>query len=270
LNVDLTRGDTAVIIGQGNVALDVARMLLTPVELLQKTDICSHALEALSHSTIKKVIVVGRGGPLDVAFTIKELRALIKLPRCQTIINMEDIKGFELNMKSLPRPRKRITELMKNTASGDVDDSLHKSWELKFLRSPVECLSASNGYVSGIKLEVNKLQVDKNGYVRAVGTGKYESIDCSLILRSIGYKGISIDPNVPFDKRSGVILNNRGRVINDHGGDIINGLYCSGWMKRGPTGVILDTMNDAFETAGAIVEDINNSIITLSQDIRLF
>lgn len=268
LEPDLS-AETAVILGHGNVALDVARILLSPVERLEKTDICEHAIEGLRKSCVKTVHIVGRRGPLQVAFTIKELREMTKLIGCKAVFDPEDFKPIQEKITSIPRPRKRLTELMCKTA---LDESIsqktaNKEWTLKFQRSPAEMLSAPGGAkLSGVRFEINDLVEQNDGSIQARGTGVYEDLPCGLVFRSIGYKSIPIDNQIPFDKRRGVIPNLNGRVINTGGSQescnevppLIPGLYCSGWVRSGPVGVIATTMSDAFQTGELVVQDLKS------------
>ncbi|XP_023226420.1 NADPH:adrenodoxin oxidoreductase, mitochondrial-like isoform X1 [Centruroides sculpturatus] len=263
LSVDLNC-DTAIVIGQGNVALDVARILLMPVELLKKTDITQNALNALSKSKIKRVVLVGRRGPLQVAFTIKELREMTKLPGCCALLEENDFRSLKDMIPTLPRPRQRLTELMVKTCenSKSVDVRLEmKQWELKFLRTPLEIIPSDNGNgVKSIVFGINKLEgsYDKP---KIILTEEKETIDCGLILRSIGYRSLSIDPELPFDKEKGIIPNINGRVVGT------NDLYCSGWVRTGPKGVILHTMTDSFQTGKAVTEDFESG--RLSPETKL-
>ncbi|XP_048757810.1 NADPH:adrenodoxin oxidoreductase, mitochondrial-like isoform X2 [Ostrea edulis] len=226
LSVDLDV-ENVVILGQGNVALDVARILLTPINILQKTDISQHALEALSRSRVKKVYLVGRRGPLQVAFTIKELREMTRLPGCRPVIHKDDVYNLNQVIKDLPRPRKRLTELLYKTSmeTSDADASLwaqaSKEWELRFRLSPTEIIEKA-GKVTGVKFCVNQLQGDDLVNKSAVSTEETEDIECGLVFRSIGYKSVPIDLGLPFDERKGIIPNNKGRVLDRPG------LYCSG------------------------------------------
>uniref|UniRef100_A0A8C4N4S2 NADPH:adrenodoxin oxidoreductase, mitochondrial n=1 Tax=Eptatretus burgeri TaxID=7764 RepID=A0A8C4N4S2_EPTBU len=246
--------ETAVVLGQGNVALDLARILLTPVDLLRKTDITGAALDAIAESKIKRIFVVGRRGPLQVAFTIKELREMVNLQGVRTVLNPSDFEGIErVLLENIPRPRRRLTELLlKSTPQGSAGCVGHREWGLLFHRSPVQILPTADGErVGGIHFQLNKLEASGDT-MKAVPTGNSEDMPCGLVLRSIGYRSLPLDPDVPFDKRRGVIPNNRGRVEGRAG------LYCSGWVKRGPQGVIATTMNDSFETGEAVLEDISN------------
>ncbi|KAL8609362.1 hypothetical protein ACOMHN_008156 [Nucella lapillus] len=255
--------ETAVVLGQGNVALDVARVLLMPVDLLAKTDISEYALEALSRSRVKRVELVGRRGPLQAAFTIKELREMITMPKCRTVINPDDVASLEDTMKDLPRPRRRLMELLFTAGTNPPEKytkiwaDADRAWYLKFLRSPTEFLPATGGKsVGGIQCTINQLQGDDLETQRAVPTEETEVIPCGLVLRSIGYKGAPIEETVPYDAQKGVISNTNGRV------DGCKGLYCSGWISRGPVFVILGTMNDGFATGKAVLADIESGLVT--------
>uniref|UniRef100_A0A8C7AXR0 NADPH:adrenodoxin oxidoreductase, mitochondrial n=1 Tax=Neovison vison TaxID=452646 RepID=A0A8C7AXR0_NEOVI len=225
--------DTAVILGQGNVALDVARILLTPPGHLEKTDITEAALGVLRQSRVKTVWIVGRRGPLQVAFTIK-----------------------------LPRQRKRLTELLLRTATEKPgaeeaarQASATRTWGLRFFRSPQQVLPSPDGQrVAGIRLAVTRLE-GVGEAARAAPTGDTEDLPCGLVLSSVGYKSRPIDPNVPFDPKLGVIPNMEGRVLG------VPGLYCSGWVKRGPTGVIATTMTDSFLTGQMLLQDLKAGLL---------
>uniref|UniRef100_A0A2K5IXW1 NADPH:adrenodoxin oxidoreductase, mitochondrial n=1 Tax=Colobus angolensis palliatus TaxID=336983 RepID=A0A2K5IXW1_COLAP len=225
--------DTAVILGQGNVALDVARILLTPPEHLERTDITKAALGVLRQSQVKTVWLVGRRGPLQVAFTIK-----------------------------VPRPRKRLTELLLRTATEKPGPeeaarraSASRAWGLRFFRSPQQVLPSPDGRrAAGVRLAVTRLE-GVGEATRAVPTGDMEDLPCGLVLSSVGYKSRPVDPSVPFDSKLGVIPNVEGRVMD------VPGLYCSGWVKRGPTGVIATTMTDSFLTGQMLLQDLKAGLL---------
>ncbi|KAJ6660379.1 hypothetical protein lerEdw1_017802 [Lerista edwardsae] len=263
LKPDLSN-ETAVVLGHGNVALDVARILLSPLEVLRKTDITEESLTALSRSKVKRVCLVGRRGPLQVAFTIKELREMINLPGARPLLDPADFKELGDTVKVLPRPRKRLTELMAKTALDDPGEevagrwaSASREWRLRFLRSPLEVLPGTDGKrARAIRMAVTRLE-GSGETAKAIPTGEVEELMCGLILSSIGYKSLQIDPSVPFDSKRGIIPNSSGRVLG------VPGLYCSGWVKRGPTGVIITTMNDSFDTAQALLEDLQSGALDL-------
>ncbi|XP_012367971.2 NADPH:adrenodoxin oxidoreductase, mitochondrial isoform X11 [Nomascus leucogenys] len=254
--------DTAVILGQGNVALDVARILLTPPEHLERTDITKAALGVLRQSRVKTVWLVGRRGPLQVAFTIKELREMIQLPGARPILDPADFLGLQDKIKEVPRPRKRLTELLLRTATEKPGPeeaarqaSASRAWGLRFFRSPQQVLPSPDGRrAAGVRLAVTRLE-GVHEATRAVPTGDMEDLPCGLVLSSIGYKSRPVDPSVPFDSKLGVIPNVEGRVLD------VPGLYCSGWVKRGPTGVIATTMTDSFLTGQMLLQDLKAGLL---------
>ncbi|XP_028674616.2 NADPH:adrenodoxin oxidoreductase, mitochondrial [Erpetoichthys calabaricus] len=264
LNPDLS-SDAVVILGQGNVALDVARILLSPVELLKKTDITQASLDSVAACKIKRVVIVGRRGPLQVACTIKELREMVNLPGTKPVLDRRDFEGIKDALKDIARPRKRLTELLMKVAMEEPSGrdaerwaAASREWSLRFLRSPIKILPTADGKkVAGIRFAVTTLEGSGEN-AKAVLTGQEEEVSCGLIVNSIGYKSLPIDDGVPFDETQGVIPNDMGRVCQTPG------LYCSGWVKRGPTGVIATTMNDSFETARCVLEDIDSRVLDCS------
>ncbi|XP_041672533.1 NADPH:adrenodoxin oxidoreductase, mitochondrial [Cheilinus undulatus] len=259
--------ETAVVLGQGNVALDVARILLCPVDILKKTDITQPALEALAESRVRRVLIVGRRGPVQVACTIKELREMVKLPDTRPEMVASDFEGVTEALKDLPRPRKRLTELMLKTAleiPGEKEqekrNKASRSWGFRFFRSPVEILADPDHLkTAGIRLAVNRLEGSGDS-ARAVLTGEVEDVTCGLVISSIGYKSLPIDSSVPFDSSRAIVPNSMGRVQQ------AAGLYCSGWLKTGPTGVIATTMNNSFDTARSLVEDMDSGALVISAE----
>ncbi|XP_049877910.1 NADPH:adrenodoxin oxidoreductase, mitochondrial [Pectinophora gossypiella] len=260
LKVDLS-GSTAAILGQGNVALDIARILLTPLDKLKTTDITEHALETLAESKIKELYLVGRRGPLQVAFTIKELREQLKLDNCKTIWRKEDFAGVADVVANLPRPRKRLTELMlKALNENQTVDNNNNVKYLKpiFFRSPEKFLLNDQKKLTGIQFVCNELVGDKIEEQKCVPTSEKEIIECSLAFRSIGYKSVKVDSDLTFSA-SGYVPNNRGRVDDQ----LVNKakLYVAGWLGTGPVGVILHTMGNAFQVAKVMCEDLKSDCI---------
>ncbi len=231
LDVDLSH-ENAAVVGLGNVALDVARILLTPVDILKKTDITERALAALAESRVKNVYVVGRRGPLHVSFTIKELREMVNLAGCRPVFDPSDFDGVKEAVSRLKRPRKRLTELLAKTAldeptkkQTDVWGNAEKSWQLKLLRTPLEVLPSPSDSTrcGGLKVGINKLVGDELSESQEISaTGESEVLDCGLVLRSIGYQSVKVDEGIPFDEARGVVPNVDGRVEP--------GLYCAGWL----------------------------------------
>ncbi|XP_040062852.2 NADPH:adrenodoxin oxidoreductase, mitochondrial [Ixodes scapularis] len=259
VNPDLS-GNTAVVIGHGNVALDVARILLSSPERLQMTDIAEPALAALRRSNVRRVILVGRRGPLEVSFTIKELREMTKLPGVGTVLRAEDFAVVRDKLADLPRPRKRLLELLLQTAEKQHADHHNRAWELRFLRSPARFVGGSEGgRISAVEFSVNRLE-GEGSRLKAVPTGDTETLECQLALRSIGYSTEMVDPDIPFDAARGIIPNTEGRV------ESLPGVYCSGWVKTGPVGVLVATMNSSFETGQALVKDAESGLLPTSDD----
>lgn len=248
--------ETVAVLGQGNVAVDVSRILLTSIDSLKKTDITSHALNALAESKVKKVVLIGRRGPLQVAFTIKEFREMLKLPGVRTTFIPEQMAGLKDHVSSLARPRKRLTELLIQASSEDTgqasSETSTKTFHPLFLRTPLKCIGSSR--VTGIELAVNRLQGDTLQNQNAVATEARELLECGLVLRSIGYKSVQADPDIPFNHKQGCVTP-------------APGVYSAGWLSTGPVGVILSTMSNAFESANRVVQDMNsgNLDVTVSK-----
>lgn len=272
LNPDLS-GSTLTLLGQGNVAIDVARIVLSGADLLKNTDITEYALEALSRSNIKKVLLVGRRGPLQAAFTIKELREMLKLPNCATTWRTNDLQDIDEALPSLPRPRKRITELMLKSSSEqtqqDPKPTCNNTFQPIFFRSPVNFIGTSR--VEAVEYVVNELVDNK-----AVPTDEKEVIPTDLVCRSIGYKSVNLDGGLNFDDHKGCVWNASGRVlkksltgsdqtIDDIEDKYENGLYVSGWLATGPTGVILTTMNNSFGVADLICRDFKSDVVRVKE-----
>ncbi|XP_041973900.1 NADPH:adrenodoxin oxidoreductase, mitochondrial [Aricia agestis] len=254
MKVDLS-GSTAAILGQGNVALDVSRILLSPVDALRKTDITDYALQSISESKIRELYLVGRRGPLQVAFTIKELREQLKLDKCKTVWREKDFEGIAATVNDLPRPRKRLTELMLKSLSemdSTATDSDHKLFKPIFFRSPQAFLIDDNKKVTGVELICNKLVGNSIEDQRCVPTRDTERLNCDLVFRSIGYKSVNVDNDLKFT--SGVVKNDKGKV--DISNDNLAPVFVAGWLGTGPVGVLLHTMGNAFQVAKLMCENL--------------
>ncbi|UJR09495.1 hypothetical protein I4U23_013733 [Adineta vaga] len=257
--------DRAVIIGMGNVALDCARILLSSIDQLAKTDITDQALEILRQSRIRHVILVGRRGPMQISFTIKELRELTKLHGVQSMLEKDDFKQIDQTMiDKLDRPRKRLTELMlKTVRTNQSNDHAERFWYLKFWRRPKQINGKT--MVESVDFEHtepvdNNQFADENLSVKENGT--LETIPCGLVIKSIGYYGVQIDPWLPFDKERGIILNRHSRI------DDRPGFYCTGWIGRGARGVIVETTTESHTVAKRIMDDIEQGRISNLHDIK--
>lgn len=257
LKFDLS-GPRAAILGQGNVALDVARILLSPIDELAKTDVTEHALSALAESKIKELYLVGRRGPLQVAFTIKELREQLKMKDCRTIWRQDNFDGISDIVGTLVRPRKRLTELMLKSLGENQtakDHKCSKRFYPIFYRSPNKFIVNKENQLEGIELTCTRMVGDKIEEQKCVPTKEKEILNCSLAFRSIGYKSINVDKDLKFLPH-GVVANDKGRVVDDN--RELAKMYVAGWLGTGPVGVILHTMGNAFQVAKTMCEDINN------------
>lgn len=261
---ELRRSRTVSIVGQGNVAVDVARILLTSIDALRTTDIAARALNTLADSKIECVHLIGRRGPLQAAFTIKELREMLKLPNVATKWRTNDFDGIDDSIvNDLPRPKRRITELLlKSVRSQSNGDRVFAPI---FFRSPKAITVDATG--SSRKLfELTANRLSENGV--AVATNSTETIETDMILRSIGYKGIDAcqpGDSLNFNAAKGLVPNECGRVLRLNGGDKYErGLYVSGWLGTGPVGVILTTMSNSFLVADTLCKDWLEKAIDVS------
>ncbi|GAA5955324.1 hypothetical protein JCM3765_003282 [Sporobolomyces pararoseus] len=276
------------IIGQGNVALDVARILLKPVQELKEFDVPDYVLEELNRSEIKRVEIVGRRGVLQLAATTKELREMMILNGRVGFDGIEEsvIKNAQRDLKNWSsqqesRAKKRALGLLEK-GSQTKKEMADKSWSLEFLKSPKQLLPqqvqeqeqedsiTSSSTVSfdnlmqppqkvgSIVYDLNELiETEQGGGVVARPTGQTEKVSTDMVFKSVGYRSIGL-PGLPFDEKKGIVKNLDGRVI-DENGEIMKGLYTSGWLARGPNGVIATTMFNAFSTADLIAQDLSTS-----------
>jgi ferredoxin--NADP+ reductase len=239
----------AVVVGVGNVAVDVARVLAKTAEELHVTDMPDHVLDVLDASAITDIHMVGRRGPAQAKFTTKELRELGELANADVIVDPEELvldaageRVVETD-KTVRRNLEVLREWSQRTPEGRP-----RRLHLRFLHSPVAVIG--NGRVEGVELERNEL--DGDGGVTP--TGRKAVIEAGLLLRSVGYRGLPL-PDVPFDERSGTIPHAEGRVQRD--GAVAPGEYVVGWIKRGPSGVIGTNKGDAKETVSRLLDDLD-------------
>src|SRR4051794_3482197 len=247
----------AVVIGNGNVAIDVARMLVLDPDEIKVTDTADHAIAGLAAAQVEHVIMLGRRGPAQAAFTNPELLELGELKRSDVIVDPADMELDEHSAKWLEehgdKTARRNVEILREYSQREPTGKSHRI-ELRFLRSPLEIVGdGDDGGVGGIRVVRNRIEPDASGALRAVATGEEEVIECGLVLRSIGYRGRPL-PGVPFDERRGLVLNEGGRVCDENGEQCI-GEYAVGWIKRGPSGVIGTNKKDASDTVSKLVED---------------
>ncbi len=247
----------AVVVGNGNVAIDIARMLVLDPDELAPTDTADHALAVLASAQVEEVILLGRRGPAQAAFTNPELRELGELSRAAPVIDPAELELDEHSRAWLENDAdptaKRNYELLRAYSERPLGDASHRI-TMRFLRSPVELLGeGEDGPVTGMRIVHNRIEPGADGALRAVATDRQEVIPCGLVIRSIGYRGVPLD-DAPFDERRGLIRNDGGRVCGEDG-DPFPGEYVVGWIKRGPSGVIGTNKKDAADTVARIVED---------------
>jgi len=252
---DLSQESVAVV-GVGNVAVDVCRILCRSREELEKTDIADYALDELAASNVRTVYMLGRRGPAQAAFTNPEIKELGELSIADIQVPEEDAAIDEATRKFMeanPDPStNRKVEILKQYAR-EKRSGKPKKLVLRFLVSPVELLGGADGGVRAVKLVKNELFLDSKGGIKPKATATLEELPAGLVFRSVGYKGVAL-PGIPFREDWGVIPNEKGRVLES--GGAVKGLYCAGWIKRGPTGVIGTNKPDALETVSAMLEDV--------------
>ena len=243
----------AVVIGNGNVALDVARMLALSADELASTDTADHALETLRDSNVEEIVVLGRRGPGQAAFTHPELRELADLELADVIVDPEDAGLDGYSRASLQTADAMVRRNVDTLARYAEQQPAGKPRRivLRFLASPVAIEGVDR--VEAVVVERNEL-VEVDGSVRARGTGEIERIETGLVFRSIGYVGTPL-PGVPFDERRGTVLNADGRVLDRDTGRPLAGVYAAGWIKRGPSGVIGTNKKCAQETTAGLLDD---------------
>jgi ferredoxin/flavodoxin---NADP+ reductase len=245
------------VIGNGNVAADVMRMLTLSAHELERTDVADHALEALRGSRIEEVIVLGRRGPAQAAFTSAELRELGHLDGVDMRVDTDDVELDPVSRRWLAErgtftARKNV-ELLRGFAARPPRAGARRRIHLRFLRSPMAI--RGSGRVEALDVGRNEIVLADDGSLRPRTVDEHvETIECGLVLRSVGYRAVPL-PGVPFDERSFVLPNERGRVLSPDG-EPLPGVYAVGWIKRGPTGILGTNKRDAEETMSCLAEDL--------------
>jgi len=252
LEVDL-QAKQVVVVGAGNVAIDVARMLALAPSELEITDTADHAIDVLRSSGIDEITILARRGPLQAAFTNPELLEMGELERGDV-----EVVGGELDELSAvalldaDKTRRRNVEILQDYAARPKTGK-PITVRFRFLASPIELLGDENGHVRAVKIENNEIVARDDGSLGARGTATFEEIPAQLVFRSIGYRGQPV-AGIPFDEQRGLILNAAGRVTDADGAQQL-GEYVSGWIKRGPSGVIGTNKKDSQDTVDKILED---------------
>jgi len=252
LDFDLSH-ERAVVIGNGNVAVDVARMLALTAEELAPTDTTDEAIAGIVDSGIREILMLGRRGPVQAAFTTPELLELGELAGADVVVDSGDLELDPASEEQLAGDTHamRNLDVLRSYAEREPSGK-PRALHLRFCVSPVEIVG--DGHVEAIEVVRNRLVPDARGVLRAEPTDERELIPCGIVFRSVGYRGVGID-GVPFDESSGTIPNEGGRVLGPSG-EPLAGVYCTGWIKRGPTGVIGTNKKDATETVAALLADV--------------
>lgn len=252
--------EAAVIVGQGNVSIDVARVLSKPVDELRKTDIAEHALEALSKSRIQAVHIVGRRGPAQAKFSPQEVRELAALQGCRTVIKAADMRlGDVCQLESASKQHPGVSAVLRALEAVQATPegaSSPKTCTLRFYGRPHSILG--RGCVEAVRFQQTRLE-GKEFAQRAVDTAESFDIEAGLVFRSVGYRGVAM-PQVPFDEASGTIPNEAGRVIDPWTKFPVPGVYVTGWIKRGPSGIIGTNRADSLETVATLQRDRGASV----------
>jgi len=253
--------ESAAVVGVGNVAVDVARLLSLSRDELWASDAADYAVEALSQSRIKVVNLLGRRGPAQAAFSNPEIKELGDLADADLMTRADETQLDELSAASIADDRvaKAKVEILQSYV---VERSLTRPRQLnlRFLVSPVELFGNADDRVAKMKLVRNTLVASETGSLSAKATNQFEELATGLVFRSVGYRGVAL-PDVPFNDRWGVILNDKGRVIDPESKQPIVGLYTSGWIKRGPSGVVGTNKPDSVESVTCMLEDFSTGSI---------
>jgi ferredoxin/flavodoxin---NADP+ reductase len=234
--------ERAVVIGNGNVALDVARMLALTPEELAPTDTTDPAIEAIGSSPLREILVVGRRGPAQASWTTQELKEMGELAGADVSVDPADLEGAPQGDTQTERNMEVLRDFAAREPAGKP-----LVVRFRFFRSPIAIHGETK--VESIELVRNRLE-EQDGRLVAVATDEHETIECGLVFRSVGYRGVGL-PDVPFDDKRGTILNEQGRVVGEER------TYCAGWIKRGPTGIIGTNKKDAAETVTQLLADVD-------------
>jgi ferredoxin--NADP+ reductase len=255
--------ERAVVIGNGNVALDVARMLALTPEELAPTDTTDPAIEAIGASTVRDIVVVGRRGPAQASWTTQELKELGELAGADVVVDPAELDLDAVSEASLEHDTnsKRNMEVLRDFGAREPTGK-PVTVRLRFLASPVAF--HGDDRVESIELVRNRLE-EQDGRLVAVPTDEHETLECGLVFRSVGYRGVGL-PELPFEERRGTIRNELGRVVDADGNHVAQS-YCAGWIKRGPTGIIGTNKKDATETVAQLLEDVDAGRVAHREEV---
>jgi len=253
----------AVVVGNGNVAVDVARMLALAEDELAPTDTTDPAIAAILGSPLEEIVMLGRRGPAEASFTTPELKELGELADCDIAVDpaeleLEPVSEPALEESSVARNLDVLREYASRPPHGK-----RRLLRLRFRVSPVAILG--DGKVEAVEVVRNELVAGPDGGVKAVATDERELIPCGIVFRSVGYRGVPI-PDVPFDTERGTMRNANGCVLDDEGRRV-PGVYCAGWIKRGPSGIIGTNKKDATETVEHLLDDVRSGALTRADGV---
>jgi ferredoxin--NADP+ reductase len=244
--------ERAIVVGNGNVALDVARMLALTPEELAPTDTTDPAIEAIGASTPNEILILGRRGPAQASWTTQELKEMGELAGADVAVDPAELELDPTSEASLEHDTNARRNMEVLRAFADRPSAGKRTTiRFRFYVSPIAI--HGDGRVESIELVRNRLE-ERDGRLVATPTDEHETTECQLVFRSVGYLGVAL-PDLPFEERRGTVRNDRGRVIADDGGPLA-GVYCAGWIKRGPTGIIGTNKKDASETVELLLEDV--------------
>ncbi|HUP25475.1 MAG TPA: FAD-dependent oxidoreductase [Thermoanaerobaculia bacterium] len=253
---DLVRARRVAVVGNGNVAMDVTRILAEEPDALHPTDITEESLAELRRSRVEEIVLLGRRGPAEAAFSPPEIKEIGSLEHAELVVAPSEVELDEASRRWLeqaaPSARKNVdylTEASARPAKGST-----RRVVVRFLVSPVELLGDDEGRLRAVRVEHNELVPDPDGTPRPRGTGHFEELAVDLLFKAVGYRGQPL-PGVPFDERRGVLPNVEGRVVDPASGAPLPGLYAVGWAKRGPSGLIGTNSADSEATVAKMVED---------------
>src|SRR6266511_2480924 len=254
--------ERAVVIGNGNVALDVARMLALTPEELAPTDTTEPAIKAIGESTIREIVIVGRRGPAQASWTTQELKEMGALAGADVAVDPAELELDPVSEAALEHDTntRRNLDVLRDFAARRPSGK-PVTLRFRFFLSPVAV--HGDGKVEAVQLVRNRLE-ERDGRLAAVPTEERETVGCGLVFRSIGYQGIGL-PDLPFDERRGTIRNDCGRVVGDDS-EPVPRVYCAGWIKRGPTGIIGTNKKDAMETVALLLEDVHEGRVAHKEE----
>lgn len=253
---DLANARRVAVVGNGNVAMDCSRILLQPSERLRETDVADHALAALQQSRVNEVVLLGRRGPAQAAFSPKEIEEIAELPDVDVAVAQEDAELDEWNrtwLEGQSRSAQRSVKFLQECAAkGPAGKS--KRLCCRFLVAPV-AFEGANGRVRAVRLQHAVLEADASGTPRPRPIDRYTTLEVDLVFKAVGYRGVPL-PGLAFDDKKGIVANRDGRVLHAPGGDARKGHYVVGWAKRGPTGLVGTNSPDSKATVDLLLQDL--------------